>query len=228
MLLSNSAKSFLICGFILLTVPACKWWQGTDAGSTSDPVNPNGLPFSTAEPDTFQCQVVRSDGEHEQKTFFARKGEAWRFDLSDKEIFLRIDKYYRINSEKKIYAELPEGDASTTPPDFLSDMTFSVLKEKRGAKFETLGREGGLVKYSVKLDDSANAKAVIYADETSGLIVREEFFSLDGQSDETAKPVFIFELRDLKMNVDDNVFAIPAGYKKLEWKDYLKASQPKK
>ena len=228
MVLSNSAKSFLICAFFLLALQACKWWQGTDAGNTRDPLTPSGLPFSTVEPDTFQCQVVRSNGENEQKTFFARKGQNLRFDLSDHEIILRTDRYYRADNERKLYAELPAGDASAAAPEFLSEMTFSALKEKQTAKFEALGREGSLTRYSVNLDGSSNAKAIIFVDEASGLIVKEEFYSLQGQSDESSSPVFVFELRDLKMNVDDNVFAIPIGYKKLEWKDYLAVAKTKK
>lgn len=228
MFLSNSGKSFLICGFVLLALPGCKWWQASDPNSTSERSTPSNIPFSTAEPDAFQCEVVRGSGGNEQKTFFARKGESLRFGLSDREIILRTDRYYRIDNERKVYTELPAADASAVAPDFLSEMTFSALKEKRAAQFESRGREGGLARYSVNLDDSSNAKAVIYVDEASGLVVKEEFYSLEGQSDEPSKPLFVFELRDLKMNVDDNVFAIPAGYKKLEWKDYLVAAKSKK
>jgi len=66
----------------------------------------------------------------------------------------------------------------------------------------------GLVKYGVKIGDSDNANAIVYVDESTGLIMKEEFFSLKGQDAETAAPRFVFELRDLKMDVDDSVFTI--------------------
>jgi len=107
-------------------------------------------------------------------------------------------------------------------------MAFSLLKQNRNANFESLGKDGELSKYNVILEGSDSAKAVIYVDEKNGLVMKEEFFSLKGQAEESAKPVFVFELRDLKMDVDDSVFTIPAGYKKLAWNDYLAAIKPKK
>jgi hypothetical protein len=122
---------------------------------------------------------------------------------------------------------MPQSDTPASEPEFLSDLTFAALKQNAAAKFEKLGQEGGLVKYGVKIGDSDNAKAIVYVDESTGLIMKEEFFSLKGQDAETA-PSFVFELRDLKMEVDDGVFTIPHGYKKLSWGDYLKATKTKK
>ena len=228
MLLSNSAKSFLICGFVLLGMCACKWWQGTGPGTAGDPAARDRIPFSTAEPETFQCEVVRSDGEHEQRTFYARKGSSSRFDISSGETVLQTDKSYRLNNEKKIYAELPAGDPSAIEPDFLADMTFSALKQNRNVRFESLGNDGGFSKYSVTLEGSDTAKAIVYVDEKIGLVMKEEFFSLKEPADESAEPVFVFELQNVKMDVDDSAFTIPAGYKKLAWSDYLTAIKPKK
>ena len=227
MFLSNSAKSFLICGFVLLTVPACKWWQRSDSGNVNSS-SPDNVPFATAEPDAFQCEIIRSDGETEQKTFFVRKGGNWRFDLNASEAVLTTDKTYRLDTDKKIYSELPQGDSSAAEPEFLSDMTFSALKQNKNARFESLGKDGDLSKYSVTLDDSDNARAIIYVDEKNGLVMKEEFFSLKGATNQPAKPVFVFELRDVKIDVDDSVFTIPAGFKKLAWNDYLASIKPKK
>jgi hypothetical protein len=228
MLLSNSAKSFLICGFVLLGICACNWWQGSGPGTGGDPAARDRIPFSTAEPETFQCDVVRSEGDHEQRTFYARKGISSRYDISSSETVLQTDKGYRLNNEKRIYAELPAGDPSAVEPDFLADMTFSALKQNRNARFEALGNDSGFSKYDVTLEGSDNAKASIYVDEKNGLVMKEEFFSTRGQADESAKPIFVFELRNVKMDVDDSVFTIPAGYKKLAWNDYLAAIKPRK
>ena len=227
MLLSNSVKSFLICGFVLVSLCSCKWWQESGPSTAGDPVRDRIL-FATPEPETFQCDIVRSDGENEQRTFYARKTGNSRFDLNSSEAVLQIDRSYRLNSEKKIFAELPAGDPTAVEPDFLADMAFSLLKQNRNANFESLGKDGELSKYNVILEGSDSAKAVIYVDEKNGLVMKEEFFSLKGQAEESAKPVFVFELRDLKMDVDDSVFTIPAGYKKLAWNDYLAAIKPKK
>jgi hypothetical protein len=232
MVLSNSAKSFLICTLILFAMLGCNWRQENNTNNGVIPGPKNDIPFPTAEPDVFQCNILRSDGEHEQKTFFARKNGNWRFDLGDGTVsgdtILRTDKYYRVNNDKKVFAETPRGDPSAAEPEFLSDLTFSALKQDGETRFEKLGPDGGLVKYSAKIGDSDNAKAVIYVDETNGLIMKEEFFSLKGQNDNEPTPSFVFELRDLKMDVDDSIFAIPPGYKKLSWNDYLTATRSKK
>ena len=228
MLLSNSAKSFLICGFVLLVLVGCRWWQESGSVNNSDTPAPSRIPFSTAEPETFQCEVVRSDGENEEKTFYAHNGGNWRLDLNANETILRTDKYYRLHNEKKMYAEVPIGDPSAIQPEFVADLTVSALNQNKNAKFEPMGSDGSLTRYRVTLDDPGGASAVIYVDEKNGLVTREEFFSPGGQTDPSAKPAFIFELRDLKLNVDDSIFAIPAGYKKLEWKDYLTAARSRK
>lgn len=226
MILSNSARSFIACVLILLAIQGCKWWPKDDAGNSRTTTDTKGeIPFSTTEPEVFQCEIVRSDGEHEQKTFFARKNGYWRFDLSDSvgdaETVIRTDKYYRVRHDKKSYVEVPQGDTSANEPEFLSDLTFSALKLDGHAKYDKIGTEGGITKYSVKIGDTDSAKALIYVDEKIGLVIKEEFFSLKGQTEDSPEPSFIFELRNVKQEVDDSVFAIPAGYKKLSWGDYI-------
>ena len=90
------------------------------------------------------------------------------------------------------------------------------------------GLDDGLTKYRVKFGDSDAAEAIVYVDEATGLVMKQEFFSLRGQTDTSRTPSFIFELRGLKTDVDDSLFAIPADYKKLAWADYLSTVQPKK
>jgi hypothetical protein len=230
MVLSNSAKSFLTCVMILLVMQGCKWWERTGNGSAATKPK-SEIPFAAIEPEVFQCQIVLSNGEYEQKSFYARKNGNLRFQISVEpsaaDFVLLTDRYYRIDDDKKIYAEMPQSDTPASEPEFLSDLTLAALKQNAAAKFEKLGQEGGLVKYGVKIGDSDNAKAIVYVDESTGLIMKEEFFSLKGQDAETA-PSFVFELRDLKMEVDDGVFTIPQGYKKLSWGDYLKATKTKK
>lgn len=233
MVLSNSAKSFLTCTLILFFMQGCRWWQESGNGNNQAVSSPkSAIPFASAEPAVFQCTIVRGDGEHDQKTFYARKDENWRFDIAGEtpvsDTILRTDKYYRLNNDKKLFAEIPQGDAATSEPDFLSDLTFAALKQNADAKFERLGQDGGLTKYRVKLGDSDAAEAIVYVDGATGLVMKEEFFSLKGQTDTARTPSFVFELRDLKTQVDDSVFAIPAGYKKLSWADYQSATRPKK
>ncbi len=232
MVLSNSAKSFFICTLILFAIQGCNLWQENNGNTSTINVTKSDVPFPTAEPVVFQCNIVRSDGEHEQKTFFARKNGNWRFDLADgsesSETILRTNKDYRLNSNKKVFTEIPQGDPSATEPEFISDLTSAALKHDGQTRFEKIGAEGGLAKYTAEIGDADNAKTVIYVDETNGLIMKEEFFSLKGQNENTPTPSFVFELRDLKMEVDDSIFALPAGFKKLSWTQYLARIKSKK
>ena len=144
MVLSNSAKFFLTCTLILFFMQGCRWRQESDYSNNRSGSAPKSeIPFASAEPPVFQCTIVRSDGEHEQKTFYAWKDGNWRFDIADgpagSDTVLRTDKFYRLNSDKKIFAEIPQGDASAGQPDFLSDLTFAALKQNAEAKFEKLG-----------------------------------------------------------------------------------------
>ena len=78
--------------------------------------------------------------------------------------------------------------------------------------FEEAAREGSTVKYRVV----ARQPIFIYYDKEKGLITRQEFLSETGESD------FAYELRDIKMEVDDGTFELPKGYRKTALSEIVK------
>lgn len=222
MVLSNSAKSIFVCAAIMVLIQGCKWWPRTEVGNSRGFPEPTSeIPFETAEPEVFQCEIVRGIGSNEQRSFFARKSGRWRFDLDPNETVLRSDRYYRFDNGRKIITEIPQGGPMANQPEFLADLTLAALRRDTSAKFEKVGPDGDLVKFNVTMGDRNNARAVIYVDEAKGLVMKEEFFSLNDQGQVSPAPTFVFELRGLKMEVDDSVFAIPSDFKKLSWTEYM-------
>jgi len=92
-----------------------------------------------------------------------------------------------------------------TQPPFIADLTTSLLNEKEPAKFEKLGTEGTLERYTVTVEGSASASTVVY-DANIKMVVRHEF---DGG--------FAFEMRNFTLEVDDAIFTVPSGYRKVAW-----------
>ena len=123
---------------------------------------------------------------------------------------------------------MPAGQVSSIEPEFVSDLTYGLLKEIKFTRFEEVGREGSVVKYKASIGENTASEALIFFDESAGMVVREEFSSLQGQSEAGSDPGYIFEIRNLKLDVDDSVFATPEGYRKVVWNEYLTLIKQKK
>jgi len=107
-------------------------------------------------------------------------------------------------------------------------MTYSLLKEPDNTRFEEAGKEGTISKYRVLFGENQASWAIVYFDESVGMVVREEFLNSQSAPDAASQSEFVFELRNLKMDVDDNIFAIPAGFRKVDWRDYSTDTKQKK
>ena len=233
MFLSNPAKSFLASALILTVCGGCGFFKSyTGNAPQAAPEAKSDVPFSLKEPAVFQAEFVSTAGDRSTVSFYAKKGENWRFDSafgSDNSISLiKTDKMYSVSHANKTYAEAPTNQGNTTEPDFINDLTYGLLTETNNAKFEEAGRNGNIVKYKVSIGENAVSQAIIYFDESVGMIVREEFMSSREQPEAFPQPEFIFELRNLEMDVDDSVFAMPAGYRKVPWSDHSTPPKQKK
>ncbi|MFM9905719.1 MAG: hypothetical protein ACKVQJ_14240 [Pyrinomonadaceae bacterium] len=188
------------------------------------------FPFSTKEPETYQGDFIATAGQTGDRTFVARKGDKWRFDIyngADLSLTqIRNDKLYVVDHQKKVYAAMPEN------PDAVShnvhDITAVLFNGKEYRDFDEIGRESGLIKYKVRATKYSKGDIFISIDLASGMIVREEFADSIGENEEQPADSFIFEIRNLKLEVDDSVFAIPAGYRKVTWDEYRAMRQKNK
>lgn len=217
MFLSNPVKSFLLAAFFLTFIQAC----GSSPGNENRPILPvsetkSEYPFSTKEPEIYQGEFVINSGETESLWFIARKNEKWRFDIfrgSDKWLSkLVTDRSYTIDHRRMVYA----ADAGNT--DAFDGIKENFFNGKEYREFDDLGLEGNLRKFKIREDASRKGEITIYIDEPSGMIVKQEFV---GQSEASGTPIkYVYEIRNLKLNVDDSVFAIPSGYREVTWDEF--------
>lgn len=226
MLLSNPAKFFLALILVSTVSGGCGFFKSEkERPPAAVSETKSNIPFSIKEPDVFQGEFVSSNGESSTVSFYAKKGEDWRFDFAagseTSNSIVKTDKMYSISHGKKIYAEMPSEQYPSTDSQFVNDLTYGLLKEAKYTRFEEAGRQGSIVKYKASIGDNAASEVLIYFDESAGIIVREEFSSLKGQSEAGSQPGYIFEIRNLKLDVNDSVFAMPEGYRKVTWNEYL-------
>ena len=211
MVLSNPVKFFLAASLFLLICTSCRFWQSDE----NKPVSlvsdiKSDIPFSTTEPANFQAEIVITAGGIERKIFVARKGVLRRIDYDygeqNQHSTLETEKRYVLSSRHKMYAEV----VNTPGAGFSDPLTEQLLNLRGYAKFEDLGTENNAEKYRVKVAGSDSAEIIIYVDQASGLPVKQEFFSINGDA-RTLQ--YSFEMRELKLETDDTIFQVPAGYR---------------
>jgi len=216
MFLSNPRKFFLLASSFALILQACGSSPRSENKPAFIPVETKSeTPFSIREPEVYQGDLVVIRGGTETRRFVARRGNSWRLDTfrgTERLITeLKTDRLYYIDHQRKVYAPAPQS-AIVAPP------ATNFFSGKQYHEFEEIGREGDLIRFKVKNSDALKDEILISIDKASGMMVRQEF---TGRNNETGSPVsYVYEIRDLRLDVDDSVFAIPAGYRKLTWDEY--------
>ncbi len=223
---SNLTKFSVTLVLIFLLFPACGWWQKSNNANlpqtpqVSDELK-SEIPFSTKEPERFQAEIVVTAGETERKTFIARNGANRRYDFNfgakNQLTNLQTDKNYLILPASKIYAENAAGAENVSTDDWTNFLTTEWLSQKTEAKFEKLETAGNLTKYRVRLGDDDSSEIFLYIDEKLGLPVRQEFYA-----GEQKVLTYTFELKNLKLETDANLFAVPADFKKVSAEEFRK------
>lgn len=221
MFLSNPSKNWLGFVVLALVLSGCAWWNG---GSKPEPVTSepiSDIPFSTREPDAYQAFMITTSGSLEEKRFFARKGNKWRLDLYDgdqaRSGIIESEGRFLVDHRRKSFTAVEATAKTGGDPDFLQEMTLELLRQHKYTRFEDLGIDGSVRKYRAVVGGSDASAAMIYYDESIGLIVRQEFIE---QGESGGSVHFKFELRDLKLDVADDTFKIPDGYKKVPEKEF--------
>lgn len=224
MLLPNFFKYFLI--FTLAFCSSCRFWQpSTNSNVSTDQTNvaeiQSEIPFTTKEPETFQVEIIIKNEGVEEKTFVARKNG--RILIRNGDIATlqnEANKSFLINFAKKIYVEnsnkgIVKNDISgETLNDFL---TTEWLNQKPEVKFENLGIENGLTKYRASFE---NSESLIFVDENYKIPVRQEFFSVEG---DTKNLVYSMELQNLKLIADEKLFEVPKDFSKVTPEEFNKS-----
>ena len=225
---SNSAKVLFVFLFAAILFSSCRLWQKAES-ETPAPTPfiaedlKSGVPFSNKEPENFQAEfVVTANGETDV-TFAARNAGNQRFDYNFGEknqfsIVQNIDgKGFLIFKEKKIYAEnsIDSGiSGAENPFDFL---TTEWLNQKTEVKFEKLVAENSLMKYRAILGENGKSEVVIWVDEKIGMPVKQEFYSVNGEQKTIS---FTFEMKNFKLQTDENLFEIPKDFRKVSIEEF--------
>lgn len=223
MSLSKPAIAYLALLLLLPFLQNCGSGQnGQSNGGSPEAESNREFPFSTKEPDEFQADFVRTTAKHSEHSFFARKGSRWRYDTFDEDTplitIVQNEKRLELLHKPAVYAEYPEVDSDAEIPDFVSDLTLRLLDKRRFASFEDLGSDGGIRRYRAIIDESESSEVLIDIDEKSGLIINQEF--LVRTDKQPSAPFFRVQLKNLKLAVDDKMFEIPKGYKKVAWSEF--------
>ena len=170
----------------------------------------NRFPFSIKEPEVYQADAYVRAGGEEERFFLARKGGEWRYDTyrsGKPEIsYLKNEKVYVLDHTVKTWREQPKGPDPLMPTITGEGMP-GLFEGRDHPKFEKVSTDGAVTKYRATSDETPG-DIFIYFDTSLGMITREEFPGIDG-----SQP-WVYELRNIKTEVDDGLFAIPAGYKK--------------
>lgn len=224
MSLSNPCKFFPVITFLLLSLPACRFWQATDRRAPLTGEAATELPFTTKTPDVFQTHVVVTAGAVTQRYFIARAGDRWRMDYSvgeasENSVIYNGSEYY-VSFPRKVYAEklLTQGE-SAAPEGLMSDL----LYRRSNTDFEKVGHENNITTYRVKFGDAAASEALVYVNEDAGVPVRQEFYSMNGDQRTLEYSV---EFQDLKLTAEDDLFKIPEVFKKVTAQEFLQNQGP--
>ena len=220
MFLSNRAVLLLIL-LVAIAVTGCSW--SGDAGNSqivAPSIEPpkSGIPFEAKEPETFQADLITIAGGVESRIHYSRKGTDWRFDTFTGEAagrsIVSTDKQTHIDHLSKTYAEPPSGGGAADRPEYIRDLTQILLNRKDRAKYEKLPSDGPLERYRVTVERSDTPFIITY-DPAIKMVIRQEPATLQPGG-------FVFELRAVTLEVSDDAFNIPAGYRKVVWAEFAK------
>ena len=214
-------KFFVVFALIFSSASACRFWQ--NGGTPSPTPTPftgeelkSEIPFAAAEPAVFQAEIVITANETERKIFTARNGvnrrTDYNFGAENQVSNLQTDKNYLILPKQKIYAENATSENSAAVDDWTLFLTTEWLNAKTSAKFEKLETINNITKYRVLLDESEVSETLIYFDEANKIVIKQEYYSINGEQ-KTLN--FTFEIRNLKLQTNENLFAVPTDFKQI-------------
>ncbi|MGB7922731.1 MAG: hypothetical protein WCF57_05745 [Pyrinomonadaceae bacterium] len=198
-------------------------WTSVTVVSPGDQARPAGAQVETTTSEVF----VARDGEMRREDYELAPGV--------KVSFLQLPTgRYRLLHAQKLYAVLddeegavgappPTAQTQNAPPDFSPD---KLNASRASARYRKLGAEEvngrPTTKYSVSLtgasgetagdSSSSSTESFIWVDESLGVPVKTEARSSSGAR-------MTIELRDIKLEVDASIFALPPDYKRVDSKE---------
>ncbi len=235
-----SKRFILFVSFLtVLVIPGCRSSQPSESPQPES-VNQGIIsavpPFTTKEPERYQATrtvtfnewtpgaattrerinrvLIARDGNSRREEYFDQGGEQLVYLETSAGRFVLLPSsnlYAPLNESEGLRLEYESSDVS---PNLL-------LNEQSTAAYENLGAEivndRMTTKYRVtstnKNEDSGGrVETLIWIDESIGMPIRSETTS--GNAERSAR--VIMELKDIKLEVDRRLFALPANYRRVE------------
>jgi hypothetical protein len=219
MFLSNSLKPLAVFCLAIAVLGACTPRPDAgDLGPSPTPVEVPEFPFSLAEPEVFQTEVVVTAGGVERRSFVARDHANYRMDYDldseDRRAVIRGEKSYLASYRERIYAEEPAGGGDVTGSE---DQDAGLLLGQRlHADLVKTGDDGGLEKYEGRVEGDEDSRVAVWFDPAVKMIVREEMYGPGGSV------VYSMELRTFKLEVPAGLFAPPKGFWQVTLEEFRK------
>ena len=219
MRLSNFVRSALASAVISM-LTGCGIWPPAPPAAPLVSQPRSDVPFTITEPDIYQAEIVITASGSERHIFTARNGprRLIRYDNgSPNEMsVLTTDADYVVSAAGRIYAKRspggPFGDES---------LATRLLNIRPQAEFEDLGTIDGLHAWRVRTNGDTASDATLYIDENLGLAVREEYHSIAPDGSRALE--YKVELRGIKLEADDALFRVPAGYREVKAEEFARS-----
>lgn len=212
MFLSTPVKILGVALFLPLVFAGCSFWRSDDnTAPFAAPKKREEFPFSTREPDIFQAMLVIRTGENERRIAIARDGEKRRIDYDvDTESHRAViisDKEFALDFKQK---QVRERDLSGASP--LRKEIAGLLNTRDFTDWNEAGQQGSVREYRGRINESDASEVSVFFDESIGLPVRQEFYSVSGDE---RKLQYSVELRDFRREVDPDTFVVPTGFSRV-------------
>ena len=190
----------------------CSLWRSNENTTSVTAPKPRiQLPFSTREPEVFQADIALRTGEAERRISLAKDGKKRRIDYDpdtdQHRAILITDREYVIDFKTKRVTSRELSATGGRQDQLLAHL----LHVRDFTEFDEIGREGTVVQFRARINESNASEVVIFVDESIGLPVKQEFYTLEGDQRLLRYTV---ELRNFKKEVDPAVFAVPEELKK--------------
>jgi hypothetical protein len=213
MFLSTPAKIFSATCFLSLVFAGCNLWRGNENSAVNFASEPKSeFPFVAHEPDIFQADIVVRTGETERRTLIARNGGMRRMDFDvgtdNRHAVLITDKEYLLYYKRMT---VEEHELSSNAAAHYEPLTAQILNLRDYAGFDEISRNGSVIQFRARVNGSRNSEVLIFFDESIGLPVRQEFYSIEG--DERTLQYSV-ELRDFRPDVQPELFTVPPNFRR--------------
>ena len=193
---------------------------------TPQPITSSIPPFATREPERYSAKrviTITRNGSpvREETTLIVRDGENRREEYQSASVATLV---YLETSQgrfvllpgRKVFADL--GNQSAPSPSPLESVELGLEQSRGEATYEPLGVEQlgsrNTTKYRVSYGGHQTSETLVWIDELLHMPIRTETRKFDSSDNVTV----VMELRDIKTDVDQRVFAIGADYKKIDSK----------